>query len=107
MFVIRDSKIIKISSINLVPGDVLVHFSGKPHVLECDAVLIDGYCSVDESVLTGESNPVLKTPLRFDANGIYSPTTNSQNTLFHGTKVVHIQPRRGDYAKSIVVRTGK
>ena len=106
MFVIRNSKISKISSSNLVPGDVLVHFSGKSHVMECDSVLIDGYCSVDESILTGESNMILKTPLRFDIEGFYSPSTHSQNTLFHGTKVVHIQPRRGDYAKSIVVRTG-
>lgn len=48
----------------LVPGDRFVVNQGEP--LPCDAVLISGRVSVNESCLTGESVPVNKVPI--DAN---------------------------------------
>ncbi len=50
----------QISSVLLVPGDVLLlPVTGGVNV-EADAVLIEGTCVVDESMLTGESIPITK-----------------------------------------------
>lgn len=56
---IRDGKIVEVDAINLVPGDIV-------RLAEGDKIPADGkilsvkYLEVDESVLTGESLPVIK-----------------------------------------------
>lgn len=51
----------EISDRELVPGDRFVVNQGSP--LPCDAILLSGRVSVDESCLTGESVPVNKVPI--------------------------------------------
>ena len=54
---------IQISSIELVPGDVvLIPVSGNA-MMEADAVLIEGTCVVNEAMLTGESIPITKVTM--------------------------------------------
>ena len=48
------------SSKELVPGDVLFLPTSGGYMMECDAVLIEGTCVVNESMLTGESIPITK-----------------------------------------------
>jgi len=43
---------------NLVPGDVIKIPEGS--VLPCDLILLTGSAIVNESILTGESIPVMK-----------------------------------------------
>ena len=77
-----NEEIEEIFSIDLVPGDVMViPLNGT--VMPCDAVLINGTCIVNESMLTGESVPVTKTNLpnpSVDIKGmgeeLYSPETH-------------------------------
>ncbi len=57
MFVIV---VVTLSSMELVPGDVLLLPTAGGHTMECDAVLIEGTCVVNESMLTGESIPITK-----------------------------------------------
>ena len=47
-----------LSSDDLVPGDVVVVPEGS--LMPCDMILLTGTCIVNESMLTGESKPVLK-----------------------------------------------
>ncbi len=57
--VIRDSKVIEISSKDLVPGDIILIESGN--IIPVDARLIEtANLKVQESTLTGESEPVEK-----------------------------------------------
>ena len=51
---------IELSSVELVPGDVVFLSASGGYMMECDAVLIEGSCVVDESMLTGESIPITK-----------------------------------------------
>ena len=44
----------------LVPGDVIFLPTDGGFVMECDSVLVEGTCVVDESMLTGESIPITK-----------------------------------------------
>lgn len=91
----------------IVPGDVIE--IGNEDVIPCDCLIIDGYCTVNESDLTGESTLVLKTPLPFDSRE-FSYETNKKSFLFHGTKIIKCESnsenfnRRGVYA--IAVSTG-
>jgi len=56
--VIRDSKEIEIQIGDVVPGDIVVVKPGQK--IPVDGVVTDGYSSVDESMVTGESIPVEK-----------------------------------------------
>jgi len=57
--VLRDSQITLINSEEIVPGDILILSSGTK--IAADAKLIKALdIEIDESALTGESNPVLK-----------------------------------------------
>ena len=49
-----------LSSVELVPGDVLLLPTRGGFTMECDAVLVEGSCVVNESMLTGESIPITK-----------------------------------------------
>jgi P-type E1-E2 ATPase len=42
----------------LVPGDIISIEPEKSQLKHYDAVLIEGTCSMDESMLTGESHPI-------------------------------------------------
>jgi cation-transporting ATPase 13A2 len=52
---------ILVSSSELLPGDIVQVEAGM--IFPCDLVLLAGQCVVNESMLTGESAPVPKTPL--------------------------------------------
>ena len=56
--VIRDNKEMRISGQDVVPGDLLVLHEGDR--VPADAKLVQGQLSIDESLLTGESVPVIK-----------------------------------------------
>ncbi|XP_060710432.1 polyamine-transporting ATPase 13A3-like [Hemiscyllium ocellatum] len=106
----------EIFSTDLVPGDVIViPINGM--IMPCDAVLISGTCVVNESLLTGESVPILKTnlPVPSQCNGtaqeeeeeeVYSPENHKRHTLFCGTAVIQTRFYRGEPVKAVVVRTG-
>jgi cation-transporting P-type ATPase 13A2 len=44
----------------LVPGDIIEIASSHEMTMSCDAVMLNGNCIVNESMLTGESVPVIK-----------------------------------------------
>lgn len=58
---IRNGEVVKLSSAELVPGDVIVL---QPGTLPADVVLLRGECIVDENMLTGATT--LDHPLRSD-----------------------------------------
>lgn len=76
------------SSNDLVPGDVLV--VPENAIMPCDGVLLSGSCIVNESMLTGESVPVIKNAVQA-TDDYYDPKDNDKAkkyTLFSGTKVI-------------------
>ncbi|KAK3865299.1 hypothetical protein Pcinc_029091 [Petrolisthes cinctipes] len=97
---------VDISTKDLVPGDVVVVPPGGC-IMACDAVLISGNAIVNESMLTGESVPVTKTPvLASEENEIYSPETHKRHTLFSGTAVLQTRYYGSAQVLAVVVRTG-
>ncbi|XP_064610270.1 polyamine-transporting ATPase 13A3-like [Liolophura sinensis] len=107
ILVCRGNKEFEVVDIHsLVPGDVIA-IPSHGCLMPCDAVLTQGNCIVNESMLTGESVPVTKTPLTHQEDTeTYSPDEHKRHTLFAGTQV--IQTRYYGQAKvlAVVIRTG-
>ena len=93
--VIRDGKKINISSVDLVPGDIVLLESGSK--VPADIRLLESKdLKVDESMLTGESLPVLKDISTYDKELILN---DRKNMAYSGTYVTYGR------AKGVVVAT--
>lgn len=106
-----------VTSSELVPGDVFEVTDPSLTQFPCDSLLISGDCIVNESMLTGESVPVSKTPASNDTLDLLSLGSAqvhpdvAKHLLFCGTKIIRARrPQEGtdDEAAAIamVVRTG-
>lgn len=94
--VLRDGKVIMISSDEIVPGDILVLEAGDFVVADA-RILSARQLAVDESVLTGESIPVEKETLPLAAD---VPLADRKNMLFSGTNI------SAGSVKAVVTGTG-
>jgi len=97
----------EIDSTLLVPGDTIV-IPPFGCVMQCDAVLVSGNVIVNESMLTGESVPVTKTPLPDikHKSELYDSKEHAKHTLFCGTKVIQTRFYDGAKVRAVVLRTG-
>ncbi|XP_006866405.1 PREDICTED: probable cation-transporting ATPase 13A2 [Chrysochloris asiatica] len=93
-----------VDSSELVPGDCLV-LPQEGGLLPCDAALVAGECVINESALTGESVPVLKTALP-EGPVPYCPETHRRHTLFCGTLILQARAYTGPHVLAVVTRTG-
>jgi P-type Ca2+ transporter type 2C len=97
--VIRNSKIIEINSDELVVGDKLIVEEGI--AIAADGVIIQSNdFSVDESILTGESLPVYKDPLKSD-NLIFRGTTVSSGLAVATVTLIGNNTRFGKISRRI------
>ena len=93
-----------ISSIELVPGD-LFEIPEDGYALPCDCILTSGTVIVNESMLTGESTPIIKNhmqnvPVMFDGD------IDPKNVLFAGTKIVQKRALSNQRVMGIVYKIG-
>lgn len=93
-----------VSSEELVPGDV-VELSNDL-ILPCDITLLSGQCIVNESMLTGESLPVVKNALPVETQKIYSVDDDKTYTLYSGTKLIQARETGSSKVVGFVARTG-
>jgi magnesium-transporting ATPase (P-type) len=94
----RDGRLQSVPAQALVPGDVVQVAAGTIH---CDMVLIREDILVDESALTGESNPIPKSAVDpNDDRALFA--RQKRHTLQAGTTVVESD----DHAYAVVTHTG-
>ncbi|XP_012255739.2 polyamine-transporting ATPase 13A3-like [Athalia rosae] len=93
-----------ISSAELVPGDIIELPKYQGTVI-CDAVLLTGHCILNESMLTGESVPVTKTPLP-RRSVLYDGKSCSPHTLYSGTIIIQTRYYGDGPVLARVIRTG-
>ncbi|XP_011495006.1 PREDICTED: probable cation-transporting ATPase 13A3 [Ceratosolen solmsi marchali] len=94
-----------VSAKYLVPGDILV-IPSYGCVLPCDAVLLTGNCILNESMLTGESVPVTKTPIPAASDIVYDSKEHARHTLYCGTRVLQTRYFGTEKVLAVVIRTG-
>ena len=97
---------VEMNSTELVPGDVF-EIPEDGLAMPCDAILISGSVIVNESMLTGESTPVIKVRMT-STDDIYD-TTNpdyEKYVLFAGTKVIQKRKIGNNEPMGIVLNTG-
>jgi len=98
-------KIIKqtVSSSELVPGDVFEVPEGI--IIPCDAILLNGTTIMNESMLTGESIPIMKSPIP-QSDNYYNPKEDKQYTLYAGTKCIQARSSQDKPVTALVTLTG-
>lgn len=94
----------EVNASHVVPGDIIIL---PPHgcMMGCDAVLLSGSCIVNESMLTGESVPVTKTPPPHSSTK-YDVELHKRFTLFCGTEVLQTRFYENELVKAVVIRVG-
>lgn len=100
-----DGKSETIDTKYLVPGDIL-EIPSSGCTMQCDAVLLSGNCILDESMLTGESVPITKTPLPCIRDLIFDTREHSRHVLFSGTKVIQTRYIGTEKVLACVINTG-
>ncbi|XP_026328514.1 probable cation-transporting ATPase 13A3 isoform X2 [Hyposmocoma kahamanoa] len=93
-----------VNATRLVPGDVLV-LPPDGLVMPCDALLLTGSCIVNESMLTGESVPVMKGP-PCPSTEVYCKDSHKRHTLFAGTHIIQTRFYGNNQVLAKVLRTG-
>ncbi|XP_062591855.1 polyamine-transporting ATPase 13A3-like [Saccostrea cucullata] len=113
----ENNEFVDIHSDDLVPGDI-IEIPRRGCIMQCDAVLLTGNCIVNESMLTGESVPITKTPLPNPGGGgvdgsqsdhpdvKFSMKENGKHVLFCGTEVIQTRFYGNQKVKAVVIRTG-
>jgi cation-transporting P-type ATPase 13A2 len=100
-----DGSSLAIDTKYLVPGDIL-EIPSSGCTMQCDAVLLSGNCILDESMLTGESVPVTKTPLPCRKDLIFDIKEHARHTLFCGTKIIQTRYIGSEQVLAVVINTG-
>ena len=100
----RDGAWTDADSGDVVPGDVVR--LGPGDRVPCDVVLVGGTCVVDESSLTGESLPCIKTALADEASFLDVRHPPPRHTLFDGTAVRQAGTGGEEGVTAVVVATG-
>ncbi len=96
--VLRDGMVLTIPAERVVPGDILTLRPGT--YVAADSRLIEAsHLSLDESVLTGESMPVVKGVNASLSQG--TPLADRTNMVYMGTQVT------GGQGRAVVVATGR
>jgi cation-transporting ATPase 13A2 len=105
-----------VSSEHLVPGDVVNIMEENLTLFPADMLLLSGDVIVNESMLTGESVPIAKIPVKDKDfarwnEGAPIDAETAKSFLYTGTKVIRVRgvltPTSGEQALAVVVRTGK
>lgn len=93
----RDGKEVLISSEEVVPGDILVLHEGVKIAADARLVTVENL-QIDESILTGESRPVVKITEAISGQDLI--VGDQKNMAFAGTTII------SGYGQAIVVATG-
>uniref|UniRef100_A0A6B2KWT4 P-type ATPase A domain-containing protein n=1 Tax=Arcella intermedia TaxID=1963864 RepID=A0A6B2KWT4_9EUKA len=105
MDVFREGEWSTVPSEQLYPGD-LIRLPTEEFTCPCDLVIVSGTVLVDESFLTGESLPVVKTQPE-DDKAIFDPEKDKKFSLYSSTKVMNGTPGNANsHVLALVSRTG-
>lgn len=88
----------------LVPGDIF-EVPGEGLALPCDCLLLTGSVIVNESMLTGESTPIIKAHMPHTEKK-FNLKADKKYFLFAGTKIVQKRSQGNEAVLAMVMSTG-
>ena len=89
---------------SIVPGEVIKIKPG--HKILFDGIILNGYCTVDESELTGETNEIYKTQIPND-NEYFQYPNSKNHFLFQGTIIKQCtNDNNNDILRVLVINIG-
>ncbi|KAJ3273250.1 hypothetical protein HDV01_004608 [Terramyces sp. JEL0728] len=107
--VLRDGQVKIVNSEDLVVADVLfLENKDMNSQIPCDLILLHGECLIDESLLTGETVPVLKAPLQPFGDPV-NMDKDKNHILFGGSNILQLKPKKynnADCVIAVVIATG-
>lgn len=74
-------------------------------ILPCDAILINGMVILNESMLTGESTPIIKSHIP-NSNNLFDAKVDNKYVMYAGTKVVQKRGMGNAKVMGLVSSTG-
>lgn len=98
----RDGAVTEIDATQLVPGDIVLIQEGDR--VAADIRLLDGAIEVDNSALTGESVPVLRSAETADVN---LPLLSAQELVFSGANCTGGEARGVAFATGMATEIGR
>lgn len=111
--VIREGNEIEIKAENVIPGDIVVlkPMRGDGQIyIPCDGIILEGFCTVNESDLTGENTLVLKKEVLLpkNKNEYFDYLKHKNSFLFQGTKIdsLYSSQNKEELIKMLATDTG-
>ena len=94
----NDNNFVYVDSKDIYPGDILVMRNGD--IMECDGLLLEGECMVNDCEIEGTTSFIRKVPLDGGYN-LFSYNENKQSILYEGMRIIKCHSKLED--KSIIV----
>lgn len=99
----------QVDSTDLVPGEVF-EVDPSMSVVPCDALLINGECVLNESMLTGESVPVSKVCATDETVQLlpenFAPPLLAKSLLYSGTRILKSKTSNDVPVTALAIKTG-
>ena len=111
-FVIREGIEKEIKAELIVPGDIVIlkPMEDGQIYIPCDGIILEGFCTVNESDLTGENTLVLKKEIILpkNKNEYFDYLKHKNSFLFQGTKIdsLYSSQNKEELIKMLATDTG-
>ncbi|OII73638.1 membrane ATPase [Cryptosporidium ubiquitum] len=93
-----------INSSDLLPGDLIILKPGM--ILPCDAIILTSNIIVNEAALTGESVPVLKSPIPKYSSELFDAEKDHKHIVYSRTVVMGVQGANNIQGIALVLKIG-
>ncbi|KAJ1607232.1 cation-transporting ATPase 2 [Cryptosporidium canis] len=93
-----------INSSDLLPGDLILLKPGM--TLPCDAIILASNIIVNEAALTGESVPILKSPIPKYSSEPFDAERDNKHIVYSRTVVMGVQGANSSYGVAMVLKIG-
>ncbi|KAH8582004.1 cation-transporting ATpase 2 with 8 transmembrane domains [Cryptosporidium sp. chipmunk genotype I] len=93
-----------VNSSDLLPGDLIILKPGM--VLPCDAIILTSNIIVNEAALTGESVPVLKSPIPKYSSELFDLEKDNKHIVYSRTVIMGVQGANNVQGVALVLKIG-
>jgi cation-transporting ATPase 13A3/4/5 len=90
--VLREGKVVEVSSLDLVPGDVV--FLKKPVKIPFEGIILEGSALINECALTGESVPIVKKADLLQNYRSEKERIDKTAYVYEGTTIIQVNSKK-------------